>query len=44
MIRDFFNFKRAKSPMEALVFYGVCVVVYLVLAVAADHFMGNGGL
>ena len=38
MIKDFFNFKRTKSPVEALVFYGVCVVAYLVLAAFAERY------
>jgi hypothetical protein len=41
MIKNIFDFKKQKTPIEALVFYGVCVVVFMVLSAAADHFIGG---
>lgn len=44
MLKDFFNFKRAKTPTEALVFYGVAVMAYFVLAAVGEAFFMNGGM
>lgn len=42
MLKNFFNFKRAKSLPESIVFYGVAVAAYLVLVNAAEMFLSGG--
>lgn len=42
LIRDIFNLKKQKTPLEALVFFSACAIVYLVLNLAAGHFLTAG--
>lgn len=42
MLKKFFDFKRAKTLPESVVFYGVMVAVYLILAHGAAAFLNAG--
>jgi hypothetical protein len=42
MFKDLFNFKVKKTLPQAAIFYGICVVVYIVLATAAENWITRG--
>lgn len=42
MIKNLFNFNRRKTLPEAVLFYAVCVVVYVILAYGAEGWLNRG--